>query len=177
MLCEECKINEATFTLSVMVDTQLTQRHLCGDCMAKMHMPLMGGSVHGLLGSILSAISGSRNTQGDEEHPPMEKKPEDDLACPCCGTTWGTFTQGGLLGCAGCYDAFREQLAPMLRQIHGKVQHEGRTPLKSQQQQELRRQQEELSREMALAVENEDYEKAARLRDQLRALAREEGAT
>ena len=40
MLCEECKLNEASYTISVMVGGEVTTRHLCGDCMAKMNMDI-----------------------------------------------------------------------------------------------------------------------------------------
>ena len=58
MLCEECKLNEASYTISVMVGGEVTTRHLCGDCMAKMNMDIAGGNIKSLLSSILTAITG-----------------------------------------------------------------------------------------------------------------------
>lgn len=167
MLCEECKQNEASYTISVMVGGEVTTRHLCGDCMAKMNMNIASGNIKSLLSSILSAIT------GDDEQP---QEQQNDVVCPRCHTTLSQFTSAGRLGCPACYEAFHEQLQPMLLQIHGRVQHAGREPLDTREAQQQRLCQEELTRLMAQAVAREDFEEAARLRDQLRALAQGEEA-
>lgn len=164
MLCEECKVNEAAYTLSVMVGDEITTRHLCGECMAKMNMNLASGNIKNLLSSILSAITGNDT--------PEEKR--EEVVCPRCGTTLSQFTKSGHLGCPGCYEAFHDQLQTMLQQIHGRVQHAGRQPLRTEDAQRKRTRQEELTRLMEQAVALEDFETAAQLRDQLRLLAKKE---
>lgn len=164
MLCEECKVNEATYTLSVMMGDEVTTRHLCGDCMARMNMTLSTGNIKNLLSSILSAITGNDTSAA----------PQQEVVCPRCHTTLSQFTKTGHLGCPGCYEAFREQLQPMLLQIHGRVQHAGRQPLCTEDAQRTRSRQEQLTRLMEQAVALEDFETAAQLRDQLRALAKKE---
>ena len=166
MLCEECKVNEASYTLSVMVGDEVTTRHLCGDCMAKMNMNIASGNIKSLLSSILSAITGNDT--------PEEKQAE--VVCPRCRTTLSQFTKTGRLGCPACYEAFHEQLQPMLLHIHGRVQHAGRRPLHTEVAQRTRTQREELERQMEQAVAVEDFETAAALRDRLRALAEKEAA-
>ena len=161
MLCEECKVNEASFSISVVVGDEVKTRHLCGECMSRMNMDLQSGNIKGLLSSILSAITGKDT--------PAEKTP--DVVCPRCRTTLSQFTKSGRLGCPACYEAFREQLQPMLLQIHGRVQHAGREPLNTSEAQIQRSRQEELTRRMEEAVAKEDFETAAMLRDQLRAMA------
>lgn len=167
MLCEECKVNEASYTLSVMMGEEIKTRHLCGECMAKMNMSLNNGNIKNLLSSILSAITGNDTT--------VEKQQE--VVCPRCRTTLSQFTKTGHLGCPGCYEAFHEQLQPMLLQIHGRVQHAGRQPLATEDAQRTRSRQEQLTRLMEQAVALEDFETAAQLRDQLRALAAMEEQT
>lgn len=164
MLCEECKAKDAAYTLSVMMGDEVKTRHLCEDCMAKMNMTLNSGSIKNLLSSILSAITGNDTKE--------DAKPE--IVCPRCHTTLSQFTQSGHLGCPGCYEAFREKLQPMLLQIHGRVQHAGRQPLNNEDAQRARTRQEQLTRLMEQAVALEDFETAAQLRDQLRALAAKE---
>ena len=122
VLCEECKTNEASYTISVMVGGEITTRHLCGDCMAKMNMDIASGNIKSLLSTILSAITGDTAPGSAEK----------DVTCPRCGMTLSEFTRTGHLGCPKCYEAFREQLQPMLLQIHGRVQHAGRQPLSTQ---------------------------------------------
>lgn len=164
MLCEECKVNEASYTLSVMVGDEVTTRHLCGDCMAKMNMNIASGNIKSLLSSILSAITGNDT--------PAEKQPE--VVCPRCRTALSQFTKTGHLGCPACYEAFHEQLQPMLLQIHGRVQHAGRKPLATEDAQRSRYRQEDLTRQMEQAIAVEDFETAAKIRDQLKALAEKE---
>ena len=90
--------------------------------------------------------------------------------------TLGKFIKTGRLGCPDCYQAFAAQLHPMLLQIHGRVQHAGRKPLQSETDQRSRYEQEELTRQLQLAVNAEDYEHAAEIRDRLRALLGKEEA-
>ena len=172
-LCEECGVNEACYTISVMMGGQVTQRHLCAECMAKMNMNLAAGNVKHLLSAIMNAISGSV----EEAVANANEESDEDAAIVCerCGTSLRQFTKSGKLGCPGCYQAFREQLTPMLQQIHGRVQHAGRKPLNTEAAQRLRSEQEELTRQMEQAVAMEDFETAAILRDRLKALAEKEG--
>ena len=172
-LCEECGVNEACYTISVMMGGQITQRHLCADCMAKMNMNLAAGNVKHLLSAIMSAISGSV-----EEAAASAAEEADTgaaIVCERCGTSLSQFTKSGKLGCPHCYQAFREQLTPMLQQIHGRVQHAGRKPLDDENAQRRRAAYDRLSRQLEQAVAMEDFETAAVLRDQLRRLSGEKG--
>lgn len=172
-MCEECGVNEACYTISVMMGGQITQRHLCADCMAKMNMNLAAGNVKHLLSAIMSAISGS------VEKAAATASEEADagaaIVCEHCGISLSQFTKSGKLGCPNCYQAFREQLTPMLQQIHGRVQHAGRKPLDDEAAQRRRAVYERLSRQLEQAVTMEDFETAAILRDQLRQLRNAEG--
>ena len=169
MLCEECNEREATYTVSVMMGDETTTRHLCAECMSRMNANIAAGNIKTLLSSILSAITGSPAEN--------EATPEDNsTACERCGTTLSQFRKSGRLGCPGCYQAFREQLQPMLLQIHGRVQHAGRRPLPSEEEQQVRSRHDELTQQLAQAVAMEDFETAAVLRDQLRAMNASEEA-
>ena len=170
-LCEECGVNEACYTISVMMGGQITQRHLCADCMAKMNMNLAAGNVKHLLSAIMSAITGA----SEEAEAAAPVAPEDDVVCERCNTSLSQFTKSGKLGCPNCYMAFREQLTPMLQQIHGRVQHAGRKPLDTEAAQRRRTVYERLTRQLEQAVAMEDFETAAVLRDQLRHLNTMEG--
>ncbi len=92
-------------------------------------------------------------------------------ACPGCGMTFGRFRQGGTLGCAECYDAFEEQLAPLIeRAQNGATDHRGKTPLRAGASVDRQRMISQLVKELDQAVAAEQYEQAAELRDQLRDL-------
>ncbi|MEM9700926.1 MAG: UvrB/UvrC motif-containing protein [Planctomycetota bacterium] len=91
--------------------------------------------------------------------------------CPHCGISFHEFREKGRFGCPGDYDAFREQLLPLVENIHDATQHRGKTPAgaargESSRQYRLIR----LRKELAAAVASEDYEKAAGLRDEIGSL-------
>ena len=144
---------------------------VCADCMAKMNMNIASGNMQKLLGAILNAIN--RGEQPEEG----EKVPDGrDITCPRCRMTLSKFIKTGRLGCPDCYQAFAAQLHPMLLQIHGRVQHAGRKPLQSETDQRSRYEQEELTRQLQLAVNAEDYEHAAESRPPARAAGEREEA-
>ncbi|OYW15649.1 MAG: hypothetical protein B7Z55_14890 [Planctomycetales bacterium 12-60-4] len=91
----------------------------------------------------------------------------DDNSCPNCGITFKEFRSQGRLGCAHDYVAFQEELLPLLENIHGEVQHVGKVPKRapdaSQQQFRLVK----LKSRLRAAVDDEMYEEAARLRDEI----------
>ena len=67
MLCEECHVNEANFTVSVVTGEETTVRHLCADCMSRMNSDLMKGNVRSLLSSVLNAIQAQTGEEGRKE--------------------------------------------------------------------------------------------------------------
>lgn len=190
MLCEECHVREATIAVVVRAGEESTTRHLCAGCMKKVHQELIGRPIKDLLSGILSAISDGGG----------QSELQENTVCPRCGMTLHEFQRTGHLGCAGCYDAFRTQLQPMLLRIHGRVQHAGRRPgwlteeaapvapaapemetqaaaaaPAAQPARKCPSRRDELTRLMAQAVAVEDFETAAQLRDELRALQAREG--
>ncbi|MFO1041504.1 MAG: UvrB/UvrC motif-containing protein [Planctomycetaceae bacterium] len=109
-----------------------------------------------------------------EEMPPAEAEVSDDLdeldqrSCPSCGITFKEFRAQGRLGCPHDYIAFEDELLPLLENIHGETEHCGKIPKRapdsSQQQFRLIK----LRSELRSAVEEERYEDAARIRDEIR---------
>jgi len=95
---------------------------------------------------------------------------EDDrkLVCSGCGMTFADFKRLGRLGCAACYDSFKDKLEPLVRRLHGAVQHLGKTTKAGRKQAQERMNDQRLAEELAQAIKNEDYELAAALRDRMR---------
>jgi protein arginine kinase activator len=77
------------------------------------------------------------------------------------------------LGCADCYTAFRDELLPLLENIHGEVQHVGKLPRRAPQDSRRRQDLIRLRSEMKSAISEELYERAAEIRDQIQQLERE----
>ena len=175
MLCEECNSREASFAVTMKINGESVVRHLCPECMRAMNAGITGGNISGVLSAILSAITAGEGMRQPQRREPAPAERLPDITCGKCGTTYAQFRKSGRLGCPGCYEAFREQLRPMLQQISGGAQHAGRRPLETPEAQRTRSRQEELTRLMQQAVALEDFETAGMLRDQIHALAAEGG--
>ena len=158
MLCEECKKNPAEVLMTTVVDGHAASRHLCRECVKK----YKAGDLQAVLAAVLSNMS------------QREERPA--LVCPVCGETFDEFQKSGVLGCAGCYQACKSELTPLIARVQGRSQHAGRRPPVSPEEEERLRQAEALRAQMEAAVAVENFEEAARLRDALRAMtpAREE---
>ena len=94
-----------------------------------------------------------------------------DLTCPECGMDFLQYRQQGVLGCPHDYDAFEKALAPLIAQAHEQsAKHVGKVPSKASSSEKRQNLILKLHRELDDAVENEEYESAASLRDQLKEL-------
>ncbi len=98
----------------------------------------------------------------------------DQQACPVCGITFHEFRGQGRLGCPNDYLAFEAQLEPLILNIHGEKEHVGKTPKRAPRGSEKRTQLIRLRREMTDAVTNENYERASKLRDEIRRIEESE---
>ncbi|MCA9794343.1 MAG: UvrB/UvrC motif-containing protein [Candidatus Eremiobacteraeota bacterium] len=94
-------------------------------------------------------------------------------ACPGCGLTFETFRNSSMVGCARCYDHFRDSLSLVVRRMQGSSNHSGKVPAKATDH--LREEIARLRAMMKVAVESERFEEAANLRDQIHVLRRDLG--
>ncbi|MCK9431024.1 MAG: UvrB/UvrC motif-containing protein [Candidatus Omnitrophica bacterium] len=162
MLCDVCKKNPATVHLTEIIDDQMNELHLCEDC-ARNKSAAMEQQFG--LSDLLAGMA-------DFEKP---NKDEENIAAKCsnCNLTYADFKKIGRLGCGDCYNAFRKYLAPLLKRIHGSNQHVGKSPFKEKTVAKPDRKGLDLGNlkaEMQRAIQREDFEEAARLRDQVRAI-------
>ena len=93
-----------------------------------------------------------------------------ELECSTCGFTQVDFKKTGRLGCSTCYTVFSEPLEGMLKQMHKGTQHIGKVPKALRAQLDITKQQDQLNEQLQKAIEMENYEEAARLRDHLKEL-------
>jgi len=160
MLCEECNQNQATVVIAVIAGQEITKRHLCSECTKKMEKSFTQGDMQSFLSSILSLLSA--------------KPKGPSRVCSQCGLRYDDFQQTGKLGCANCYYDFTEELRPLLLQIHGRNQHAGRLPSNQAPSSKLQQIIHVLRERMEQAVCDENFEEAAKFRDEIRALMKEQ---
>jgi protein arginine kinase activator len=101
---------------------------------------------------------------------PNAALPSSDTTCEKCGMSFEEFQKVGKLGCSHCYDVFSERLKPILKRLHGAVEHSGKITGKASESIKLSREIQKLKDLLNEAIKNEQYEKAAELRDKIRSL-------
>ena len=158
MVCEACKQGQATVHLTEIVNEQMTELHLCESCANQ-----KGAQVesHFGLADLLSELADFSKPQGEPEETPVK-------TCPSCGMTYEDFRKVGRLGCAQCYTTFKRSLGSLLKRIHGSPVHLGKTPAKLVKPSAVKVELSELKKKLGKAIEKEEFEEAARLRDQIR---------
>jgi|SRR5262245_19219317 len=157
--CDRCD-NPATVHLTEIKGGSKTERHLCESCARALHVPQASKELQKLLKSFEPAQSLAQ----------LATK-ELTRACPECGITWAEFRQHGRFGCARDYEIFGEEIERLLKRIHGSSTYSGKMPgggsvEAGQRLDSLARARKALQD----AIEAENYEEAARLRDEIRKL-------
>ena len=163
MLCEKCHQKQATVHMQQFVNGTKTEVHLCQDCSTQIDAPIsIEALFNGLLGSFLTMANDKQSSH----------KPKVSYApCHTCGMTYESFKSGGgKLGCADCYRVFSRELESILKNVQASTRHEGKYPQKSGQGLFQKREVERLRELMLKAIENENFEEAARLRDEIKSL-------
>lgn len=159
MLCQKCKQRTATVHMTKVVNHQKMECDLCETCAGE-EMPFSYSWQPALdLSDWMSSFLTAPMTAGTAVR-----------KCPTCGMTYPEFSKRGRFGCADCYEAFRDTLPKTLRQYHGHENHTGKVPGKHEEKLAQKHHLEELRQALKEAISEEAYEKAAKLRDEIRAL-------
>lgn len=178
MMCQSCGQRAATTHIKTIVNGQLSESHLCSQCAQKQGYGHMLSEWNGF-GSLLSGLlSGGR-----------EQETREETRCPGCGATFGEISRSGRMGCAQCYNTFRSRLIPVIERLHGQAVHKGKVPggsaLRVQEENrqllnvEEQKQETEITQKKRLlqkAIEAQDFEQAAVLRDEIKELEKNERA-
>lgn len=159
MICDVCGKQEATVHLTEIVNDKVTKLHLCEECAKE-----KGAEMEEHFG-LSDLLAGLADMGAD-----IEPEVMGTIKCPTCSFTYNNFKKAGRLGCGDCYDAFKAQLAPLLRRIHGADRHVGKVPLRIGKTVNDTRTLQELKLKMEKAIQSEEFEEAAKLRDRIRAL-------
>lgn len=161
MICNICGTNEATLHLTEIVNQHMVEVHLCDTCAQEKGADFKS---HFQMGELLTGLS-----HMDAMSLLGEEKPA--LVCDTCGLTYDDFGRTGRLGCAACYTSFSKMLLPLIKRIQRSTHHVGKKPSRAPKggdraAYDLRLLQDRLRK----SVENEDFEEAARVRDEIRAV-------
>lgn len=170
MLCDDCGQRQAEIHLTSIEDEAMKTLHLCAECAGRRGLEAPAGKPEGGEKPPLVDFLAQLGKAGalPAAAPPAEP-------CPFCGTTPDDFRETGRVGCSQCYVHYEAQLRGLLRRIHGSSQHAGK--LYISEPSELTDRLGRLSsarRRLRRAIETEDFETAAELRDLIHELESEE---
>jgi protein arginine kinase activator len=159
VICDECHERDAVIHLTQIENAQVTLRHLCERCAAEkgVEAPAVSKSP---LGNFLAAMGKELEEAAGED---------GTEACPRCGASLRNFRETGRLGCPDCWRSFEPQLRELVRRLHGSSFHVGERYLPAGAVDEADAELLGALREqLRIAVESENFELAAELRDRLR---------
>lgn len=164
MLCQECEKRPSTLHFTKIVNGEKTEFHICEACAREKGEMIPGTpngfSIHNLLSGLLDF---DPITKGLGVKTPA-------LRCEQCGLTYTQFSKLGRFGCSSCYTHFSERLDPLIKRVHGNIGHVGKVPKRSGGLIKYKREIELLKKELLQRIENEEFENAATVRDQIREL-------
>jgi protein arginine kinase activator len=168
MRCEKCA-KPATFHITDIVEKgKHREFHFCQEH-AQQHMAPADETSEQPISELAKKLIVSG--QG----PLREPSPADKQVCPICQITFLEFRNSGRLGCPYDYEVFRDELMPLLENIHGETRHSGKVPRRAPRNTQQQTTLIQLRNELKRAVAAEDYETAARLRDQIKGIELEQG--
>jgi len=167
MLCQNCKERQATVYIKNIVNQQQTELHLCPQCAKEL----------GYTANMTNPFSGFAKEMDTALDPfsflfasPEKKIFDKPQSCPLCGTTSNDIRRTGRAGCANCYSLFDAVLDPIIRKIHGTATHTGNIPKSAGANLSSKRHLDDLKAQLKAAIDSEDYESAAKLRDEIRGM-------
>jgi protein arginine kinase activator len=160
MLCDNCGERDAAVHLTTIVNNEVRQQHLCEKCAAERGVETTVSVPKHPLGDFLHAVQQQLATPSTENG-----------RCTFCGATMNDFRTTGRWGCARCYTVFEVSMRELLRRVHGNSRHGGRSYQAPQPElDEHSTILGELKERLRRAIETEQFELAADLRDRIRVM-------
>lgn len=161
MLCDDCSSQDANIQVTLIVDGEMRTLDLCASCAAE--RGVSSETPAAPLADFLAQLGGE----------PVSVPATDP--CPFCGIQVDEFRKTGRLGCSQCYAHFEPQLRGLLRRLHGSPQHVGKLYMSAGSDAGDRiARLSAMRRRLKRAVETEDFERAAELRDEIHELEESE---
>ncbi|MCK5083654.1 MAG: UvrB/UvrC motif-containing protein [Candidatus Omnitrophica bacterium] len=160
MQCDICSKKKATVHLTEIVDDQMSEMHLCEECARQksVQMEQQFG-----LADLLAGLA--------DFGKPTKEDARESIKCSNCGMTYDEFRKFGRLGCGQCYESFKMHLSTLLKKVHGSNHHLGKSPVKIPQSEKKKIESfQELKMQLQQAIQREDFERAAEIRDKIRDL-------
>lgn len=168
MKCQDCKKNVATVHVTEIVEheegegkakREVSLGHLCEVCAERRNLPHSSIPKHSVA-EIWKLL----------QYSAQQTKRRPNITCPRCELNLDEFRRKGRLGCSQCYETFEPHLMELFERVHNAAAHVGRIPGISEDELHRQQQMTDLQQELEIAIREEAYESAAKIRDQLKSL-------
>lgn len=170
MECQECHIRPAALHFTKIINGEKAEVHICEQCAKEkgdFSPGFDGFSIH----QLLSGLLGLDETMAEKPTSSTPFQETGELQCSTCGMTYSQFAKTGKFGCAHCYHAFQSELDPVFKRVHGgNTTHKGKVPKRNASHIRTRQEIDELRQQLQQHIQNEEFEKAAEIRDRIYAL-------
>ncbi|WP_214483883.1 UvrB/UvrC motif-containing protein [Bacillus sp. SM2101] len=172
MICQECNKRPATLHFTKIINGEKAETHVCEHCAQEKGEMFMlannqGFSINNLIAGLLNMEPSLQEKQRNSFHQ------NEVIQCEKCKMTYTQFLNIGKFGCSECYKTFKNHLTPILKRFHsGNTIHSGKIPTRIGGNIHLRKQIEQYKQTLQEYIVSEEFEKAAEVRDKVRALER-----
>lgn len=165
MLCQNCGKNEATTHIKQIINGDMAESHLCSECAAHLGYDDVFSDFGlglskffgGFLGDMMPSLSQGNSVK----------------RCEKCGASFEDIAREGKVGCAECYSTFYDRLLPSIQRIHGKIKHSGKISAAAPEREAVETTEEKIEKlqnQMNECVAKQEFEQAAKIRDEIKAL-------
>ena len=166
MKCQKCGVNNANTHVKSIINGEIKEYDLCSECAKKMGYTHVFSDIEDEFSNFLGSFFGNALPARTQAR-----------RCETCGSTYSEIAKTGHVGCADCYDVFGDELFPLIRRIHGNTTHCGKNsrpaekakqskPAEETKEDKIKR----LKAELDKAIEEQNFEHAAELRDKIKEL-------
>lgn len=158
MLCQNCQKRVANVKFTQIKNNTKIDMYLCEQCASELGQTEFVAPFG--FNDLLYGLFGTQIMQD----------PPSTLKCKNCGMEYSEFLKSSRVGCSQCYKAFETKLDPIIRRLHGNVEHHGKIPNRVSSNVSVPNEIEKLKQLLNEAIQKEEYEEAAKLRDRIRSL-------
>ena len=174
MKCQKCQNKKATTHIKRVINGEIEEYDLCSECAEKMGY---GNFFQGFTSSFADDFNSLFGSFFENALPARTQA----TRCETCGSSYTDIQRTGMMGCADCYSLFNGEIMPTIRKIHGNTTHCGKNSaafkaerakaaVEKPAEQEPESELDKLQAELSAAIDNQEFEKAAELRDKIKAM-------
>lgn len=160
-MCQNCNNKVASVHFTQIINDNKVEMHLCEQCAKDKGHFGMGAPLS--INDFFTGLIGLGHSA-----PYIVSTPPQPVVCDKCGMSYEEFQKTGKMGCSNCYEIYGDKLKPMLKRLHGNAEHHGKVPAVVQKALSASKKVDKLKEELKAAIQNEEYEKAAEIRDKIR---------